>query len=703
MKKLWLAIVLALLLGFALRVLKLDDNAVWWDEAWSVWVAQQPFDQTTYLTAADVHPPAYQWALHIWARLTGISMFAARYLSLLWSMVTLALIYALARRLGGARAALWALFFASAAAFLIHWAQETRMYAQAGALTALTAYLYTRALMPAAHEKPAPRLWIALGISAGALALTHYLGALVSVILALHYLITFKRRARDDHKRAFGAALIAGAMIAAWMLYALPLTRSGSAGGDANPALVFQLSATLLATGTSIDLQVYLLPALLVTFGGVIGIAFYGVRRPSGALLVLLFALVPPLVIYTLGVLQTRFYAPKPEERYLIIFAPVIYGGIGLALDALYRRGRLIGLGAALLLTVFYGAALLRDFDARYLRDDYATMFDTLHALARPDEPVIFTSGDRYPLVRYHLNRAAGGQTPLTVRDLPPFEAGGAENIAARAGDAPRLWLVEIERHFQDAEGDYRAALDAGYTRAFHAEFEHNAITLYTRDESTPPTSDADVLPPIREARAGDVIRAGSAGGVSITCGGQTLAQAPAGWWTLVQARIYPAYPDSLCEVQAGDESAQVRLTRVQGTPPTPSQMLNADFGPLTLVGYDIIRSEVPRGQAFEITLTWRANALHDANYTVFAQLIGPFKDDGPVWSSADGWPANTPTSRLWQGLTFRETRRLNVPPDMPPGLYEVYIGLYQLESGERLTLPDGTDYVTIPALRVTP
>jgi len=737
MKKLWLVVILALLLAFALRVMRLDDKAVWWDEAWSVTVAQQSLEQTTYFTAADVHPPLYQWALHGWLRAGGISLFAARYLSLLWGMLTLALIFTLARRIGGNRAALWALFFAATAAFLVRWSQETRMYAQAAALTTLTAYLYVRAfplhnariaaLPPPAIVRrvskivyrraptpppmlPAPAqtrraLWpsVLLGIAAASVALTHYLGVLVLLILALHYVLTARatQRTPRDHMRFLGALILAAALIGLWMLYALPLTRSGSAGADADPALVFQLSVTLLTAGTSLNLNVYALPALTVTLSALIGLGFASRRRPSAVLLVMLFALIPPLVIYTLGILQTRFYAPKPEERYLIIFAPLLYVGLGMAVSALYRQMRLLGLLAAFVLTVFYGAALLREADARYLRDEYATLFETLHALAQPDEPVVFVSGDRYPLVYYHLNRAAGGQTPLTVRDLPPFDAGGADNVTRLVGDAPRFWFVAIEPHFQDPQGGYRAALDAQYARAFHADIDHNALTLYTRDESDAAPNGASVLTPIREARAGDMIRVGGADGLRIACDGHTLAQAEQGAWTLLQARVYPAYPNADCVVTAGTRTHTLRITHNDAQARTPSHTVNADFGALTLVGYDVRPPDPTRGGAFEVTLTWRVDERTAEDVTVFAQLIGPFREDGPLWSSADGWPMDTPTSRLWEGLTFSETRRLNVPHDMPAGDVQIYVGLYRLETGERLLLPDGADAVVMEGLRV--
>src|SRR5258707_14046695 len=139
-----MAATLILLLAFTLRVAQIGAKTVWWDEAWSVWTAQQTFAQTTEITARDVHPPLYQWLLHVWVRIAGISEFAARYLSLLWGLLTVAAGYALARRLGGVRAALLAMGFLATSTFAIHWAQETRMYAMAACAVTLADYTYMR-------------------------------------------------------------------------------------------------------------------------------------------------------------------------------------------------------------------------------------------------------------------------------------------------------------------------------------------------------------------------------------------------------------------------------------------------------------------------------------------------------------------------------------------------------------------------------
>ena len=69
------------LLAFALRLLRLDFQPLWWDEGYSVYFASQDLVTLTLKTAADIHPPLYYYLLHLWIALFGPSDVAVRLLS----------------------------------------------------------------------------------------------------------------------------------------------------------------------------------------------------------------------------------------------------------------------------------------------------------------------------------------------------------------------------------------------------------------------------------------------------------------------------------------------------------------------------------------------------------------------------------------------------------------------------------------------
>ncbi len=708
----FVVILLLLLLAAALRITLLGQKAVWWDEAWSVWTAQQPFGQTSEITARDVHPPLYQWMLHSWVRVAGISELAARYPSTLLGLLTVALVYPLTVRLGGRRAALLAMFFIALSTFHIHWSQEARMYAMAAFFATLACYAYVRiADMRAKHASPLHNgvWWVVLILAGAAIPLTHYLGAFVLIILNLHWLLTIRTRPRAFHIRWISAMILIGVIFAAWLAYALPRMRSG--GGDSGfPAnLVFQLSSTLLAVGTSINLDQYVWPTLIVIIVLVVGLLLYTRRNRSNALLVWLMALFPPIAIYLMSLPGRAFYAPKPEERYLVIFAPVIYAGFGLALNALRNRLRVLGIAAGIALTLLYGYAIVRDLDMRYFRDDYATMLHTVNTLAQPDEPVFFVSEDRYPLVYYHLNRAAGWQSPLNATGIKISGDQIDDQLNQLIGSAPRFWVIEIEKHLGDPQNKIIPWLDQHFKRVYHLPIDYNGISLYARSDE-PLSRSGDLLwPPIREARPGDVIRVGAASNtpVSLLYEGKLIRSAgeAEAAWRVAQFPIYGAYPPGDYRVQINPGLYHdFRVTHSFGLSQSPERNLNAPLGPFRLLGYSASSRRVRPGDTLAITFYWQADQKATENYTVFSHLLGGFNPatNSIVWANHDSYPADTPTRVWWPGLIAADHRLLKIPADAPPGPYSIEVGLYQLDTGQRLKQPDGADNVIIEGFEVT-
>jgi len=81
MVKKWWVPIIVLFLGFLLRVFRLGDQSIWYDEGVSLYLAQQTPGQIIRHTAGDIHPPLYYLVLHVWTSVVGDSEFAAAFLS----------------------------------------------------------------------------------------------------------------------------------------------------------------------------------------------------------------------------------------------------------------------------------------------------------------------------------------------------------------------------------------------------------------------------------------------------------------------------------------------------------------------------------------------------------------------------------------------------------------------------------------------
>ena len=119
---------------------------------------------------------------------------------------------------------------------------------------------------------------------------------------------------------------------------------------------------------------------------------------------------------------------------------------------------------------------------------------------------------------------------------------------------------------------------------------------------------------------------------------------------------------------------------------PTPVHVQFADN--IALAGYSFnSRTPVP-GEEMTVTLYWTANGPVAEPYTVFAHLL---TDSFDMFGGADLQPS--PSTEAWvAGETVATVHTFIVPPDAPPGLYQIEIGLYTRPDFRRLRVLDRID-----------
>jgi hypothetical protein len=104
----------------------------------------------------------------------------------------------------------------------------------------------------------------------------------------------------------------------------------------------------------------------------------------------------------------------------------------------------------------------------------------------------------------------------------------------------------------------------------------------------------------------------------------------------------------------------------------------------IVLLGYD---RELLEGK-LQLTLYWQAERLLDRNWTIFVHLLD---GTGALIAQHDSQPreGHYPTSVWDQGEVVDDHHRLAPSVDLPDGDYQVVVGLYSVESGERLPVLD--------------
>jgi mannosyltransferase len=180
-------LVLILLLALGLRLIALNSRPLWYDEAFAVLFSEKGLNAMLYGTlsavdgaAADVHPLLYYTALDGWMRLAGQTPFAVRLFGVLTGVLTIAVLFQLARDLFDTRVALVAALIAAVAPFHVQYSQEARMYSLLGLLLIGATWCFVRG-----WRTGSARYWAAFGVLAGLSMYTQQLAAFYLMALGL--------------------------------------------------------------------------------------------------------------------------------------------------------------------------------------------------------------------------------------------------------------------------------------------------------------------------------------------------------------------------------------------------------------------------------------------------------------------------------------------------------------------------------------
>lgn len=99
------------------------------------------------------------------------------------------------------------------------------------------------------------------------------------------------------------------------------------------------------------------------------------------------------------------------------------------------------------------------------------------------------------------------------------------------------------------------------------------------------------------------------------------------------------------------------------------------------LVGGDLTSEVLIPGETIELLLYWEAAAETTTRYRVFVHLRD---QENRIVAQSDGEPAEwtRPTTSWLAGEIIADRHRLQIPPNLPPGIYTLYTGLYTSAGG---------------------
>jgi hypothetical protein len=541
--------------------------------------------------------------------------------------------------------------------------------------------------------------------------------------------------------------------------------KSWSAASQFSPLTYLQLYWTVLTLGITTFVERYWVANLVFVAVIVAGVVVWrrnAIRNtqhePSVLPLAACLLLVPALGIFILLSLPQglRFaYRPPLEARYQLLSVPALALVLAVSIAALWEWRKVAGAIAGVAILAWTLWVLPGYYDGRHLRDDFQTMTRAVAAYAEPGDALVLVSGDRFPLFQFRYdvlpNRAQlPDVTTLSVVKVTPQDV--ERVLVPLAQNHKRVWLAEVEKNLQDSDGLLASWLDQNRNAVWREGYSYNRLSLYSVENEPPivggwygqylvtgELDNADVLRydlPVQEVRPGDTARvvvylktdrpltvtlslADQAGRILEL---QTQQIVPARFGVMrvrfeapIYARTPPGEYHFILSARSGSLTLKTPL-RVAGTPPLETvtsipNLLDLRLGQsVRLVGFDASRPIKP-GDPLRVKLYWQTPVKLKERYTVFVQLVGTqynSKTNGPLWAGHDSEPLDGgyPTMQWFVDTTIADTHVLTIPPETPPGDYELWAGMYTQPDIKRLPVYDAQgnlvgDHVVLGKVKV--
>lgn len=745
-------LVLILLLATAVRLWGIEAQSIWFDEGWSAYAAKQPSLVDAWRSDAT-NPPLYYLTLNLAARGFGTSELALRYFSLLIGILTIPLIYQLARRTAGTRAGLYAALLAAASSPLWWAAQEARMYTLLALLVVIAALAWQRII-----TQPTRAAWIALWLAELALLYAHNTGPVAViwlnlVTLAVWVMRRISRRNTVSHWQVWLVGQIGVGLL--WLPYFLSrylLLQAANSAVTSAPQIGLPLLGDIW-NGLWIapwSLALRGLPALALMSIIVLIVALLLVRRRAGWLFAHVIVLTAGLVA-GLMVLGNDLHG-----RYLVMIVPLLLAALGIGLASI-RRGFLRYAAVTPFLLLFAFDLIAAD-SPDYQHDNVRAMaqFYADH-LTADDSVVAWSYADRYDLA-YYWERLGVQARRITLPEGADLDA-VLPLLPGSPGDvALNVWYTQRA----DYRGMMGCVLGGGTTGDPESFTTYGMTTLVYRR----PSLNIPALQPVdltfTDGGANPVVRVDAVGQVTDSAANRALClpvqitllrdvdidlkarlivQNDLGWEVASADAIFATANQRTSSALApGDSLTAYPLLRLPyGAPPGTYRVFlriydetanpsgyNPPQGSRLIAGRDILLATWTALVGAEWGQVNRATDLpHSVNLAVSGDLTllahnlaldaatvanGDELRIALLWSGAgalpdleladDGgaWRVSAPTHLFQHGDVSLDWRSIRIPPDAPSGTATLRVGgwltlaHYNVEALPLLTEPPAFD-----------
>ena len=664
-------LIIILLLALSLRAYHLDGQSLWADEGNSAALAGRSLAQIAHDSAHDIHPPLYYWLLHGWTGLMGTSEIALRSLSAALGLALVWLTYLVGRRLHGQATGLLAAFLAAVNPFQVYYSQEARMYMLLAVCGAGVMYGFIRLVqaeirgigklvhwytgdqrtnLPTCQSSNLPtyqptNLLIPLFATAGLYA--HYSFPILLLVVNTLYLAWWfasRRRARPWKRLARWAALQGAAALLFLPWLPIAVQRLTSWPGVAAPfgwgeALLATLR--LLALGPGCATRVSGL--WLIPFGVLLALGLWWGKSANQQ------------------VGKSQISKPQTSKsialpRWLVWLIPVTW--------------------LVLPLLMMLALGLFKEAYLKFL------------LVASPPFCLLLARGlinTQYPIPNPWISRLPSCIL-LLITLIPTTQALSARYFDR---DCARDDYRSMAQYVAAvATPDDGVLLNAPGQLDVWDYYDRSGLTVYLLPRERPPDPAATM-----------------AQLETIAAQHRTLY---ALFWATDESdpnRIVETWLDQhgfkATDVWQGNVRFVTYAFPLSADEPALAVSPNLRFGePVWLREVVVLNDLTIPGEIVQVRLIWEAESPIKPRYKVTLQLLDARNQ---IIAQRDAEPAgeSRPTDGWRVGERIHDAHGLLIPLGTPPGNYDLIVGLYNPQDGQRLLLSDGSDHLTIGSVAV--
>lgn len=374
------------------------------DEAQNLWQSSHTIPGLLKVVAQDVHVPLYHLLQHFWQMYFGHGVVTVRILSLIFFLISVPMMYLLARQILNVGWALFATVLFSSSPFMNWYGNEARMYSLLALMAILSQYFFIRILK-------GKKGWLGYGITALIGAYTHYFFAFNLATEGLFYIFYRKKFARGSFKKLVAIAILVTLELAPWLWYFHSL---GSAS-NTRPSLPRPSSVDFFNVYAQFlfGFQTNKINTILVSAWPLIVLAgFFAVKRgqqiSKEVSFMLTMAFVPIIVAFGLSFIMSPFFL----SRYMISSLPPLIIVI-VWLVSHYARKFYLVLSAAIIAIIIVTSYFQISSINTPVKENYRGVASLIAQQASPEDAVVLSAPFTvYPFEYYY-------QGSSTIYTLP--------------------------------------------------------------------------------------------------------------------------------------------------------------------------------------------------------------------------------------------------------------------------------------------